>query len=96
VDFGGVAVRLAGEQVNCFLFCLRLSFSGQGGAPGLAARRAGGLLRGHEYALGVLGGVPAGKVRAPAYPGDRWPIFRKDQESASRGLSLNSPHVSAI
>jgi hypothetical protein len=29
VDFGEVAVRLAGEQVNCFLFCLRLSFSGK-------------------------------------------------------------------
>src|SRR5215472_79056 len=29
VDFGEVAVRLAGEQVGCFLFCFRLSFSGK-------------------------------------------------------------------
>jgi transposase len=29
VDFGEVVVRLAGEDVKCFLFCLRMSFSGK-------------------------------------------------------------------
>jgi transposase len=29
VDFGEVVVRQAGEDVTCFLFCLRLSFSGK-------------------------------------------------------------------
>jgi hypothetical protein len=29
VDFGEVVVRLAGADVGCFLFCLRLSFSGK-------------------------------------------------------------------
>jgi len=29
VDFGEVVVRLAGQDVSCFLFCLRLSFSGK-------------------------------------------------------------------
>jgi transposase len=29
VDFGEVVVRLAGQDVGCFLFCLRLSFSGK-------------------------------------------------------------------
>jgi hypothetical protein len=29
VDFGEVVVRLAGPDVSCFLFCLRLSFSGK-------------------------------------------------------------------
>jgi transposase len=30
VDFGEAVVRLGGEDVGCFLFCLRLSFSGKG------------------------------------------------------------------
>jgi hypothetical protein len=45
VDFGEVAVQLAGEQVSCFLFCFRLSFSGKAVPPGLAVGRAGGVLR---------------------------------------------------
>ena len=28
-DFGEVVVRLAGEQVNFFLFCFRMPFSGK-------------------------------------------------------------------
>jgi hypothetical protein len=29
VGFGDVVIRLAGPHVRCFLFCLRLSFSGK-------------------------------------------------------------------
>jgi transposase len=63
VDFGEVAVRLAGEQVNCFLFCLRLSFSGKAVHRVSLSGGQEAFFEGHEHAFGVLGGVPAGKVR---------------------------------
>jgi len=63
VDFGEVAVRLAGEQVNCFLFCLRLSFSGKAVHRVSLSGGQEAFFEGHEHAFRVLGGVPAGKVR---------------------------------
>lgn len=39
VDFGDVAVRLAGEMTKCFLFSLRLSYSGRA-CTGSSRRRA--------------------------------------------------------
>jgi transposase len=63
VDFGEVAVRLAGEQINCFLFCLRLSFSGKAVHRVSLSGGQEAFFEGHEHAFRVLGGVPAGKVR---------------------------------
>jgi transposase len=63
VDFGEVAVRLAGEQVNCFLFCFRLSFSGKAVHRISLSGGQEAFFEGHEHAFRVLGGVPAGKVR---------------------------------
>jgi transposase len=63
VDFGDVAVRLAGEQVSCFLFCFRLSFSGKAVHRVSLSGGQEAFFEGHEHAFGVLGGVPAGKVR---------------------------------
>jgi hypothetical protein len=62
VDFGDVVVRLAGQEVRCFLFCLRLSFSGKAvhRFPCRAGRR-----RSSRAASTRSGswGVPAGKIR---------------------------------
>jgi transposase len=58
-----VAVRLAGEQVNCFLFCFRMSFSGKAVHRISLSGGQEAFFEGHEHAFGVLGGVPAGKVR---------------------------------
>jgi transposase len=63
VDFGEVAVQLAGEQVSCFLFCFRLSFSGKAVHRVSLSGGQEAFFEGHEHAFGVLGGVPAGKVR---------------------------------
>lgn len=63
VDFGEVAVRLAGEQVSCLLFCLRLSFSGKAVHRVSLSGGQEAFFEGHEHAFRVLGGVPAGKVR---------------------------------
>jgi transposase len=63
VDFGEVVVRLAGEQVSCFLFCLRLSFSGKAVHRVSLSGGQEAFFEGHEHAFGVLGGVPMGKIR---------------------------------
>jgi transposase len=61
VDFGEVAVRLAGEQVSCFLFCLRLSFSGKAVHRVSLSGGQEAFFEGHEHAFRLLGGVPAGR-----------------------------------
>jgi transposase len=63
VDFGEVVVRLAGQDVRCYLFCLRLSFSGKAVHRVSLSGGQEAFLAGHEHAFRVLGGVPAGKVR---------------------------------
>ena len=63
VDFGEVVVRLAGEDVKCFLFCLRLSFSGKAVHRVSLSGGQEAFFEGHEHAFRVLGGVPRGKVR---------------------------------
>lgn len=63
VDFGEVVVRLAGQQVGCYLFCLRLSFSGKAVHRVSLSGGQEAFFEGHEHAFGVLGGVPQGKVR---------------------------------
>lgn len=63
VDFGEVVVRLAGQDVKCFLFCLRLSFSGKAVHRVSLSGGQEAFFEGHEHAFRVLGGVPAGKIR---------------------------------
>jgi transposase len=63
VDFGDVVVRLAGEDVRCFLFCLRLSFSGKAVHRVSLSGGQEAFFEGHEHAFRVMGGVPSGKVR---------------------------------
>ncbi|MER5422380.1 IS21 family transposase [Streptosporangium roseum] len=63
VDFGDVTVRIAGEQVKCFLFSFRLSYSGKAVHRVLATGGQEAFFEGHVHAFRMLGGVPTGKVR---------------------------------
>lgn len=63
VDFGDVAVRIRGEQVTCYLFSFRLSFSGKAVHRISVSCGQEAFFEGHAHALSVLGGVPTGKVR---------------------------------
>ena len=63
VDFGEVVVRLAGQDAGCFLFCLRLSFSGKAVHRVSLSGGQEAFFEGHAHAFRVLGGVPAGKIR---------------------------------
>lgn len=63
VDFGDVAVYLAGELVTVHLFALRMSYSGK--AVHRAALTGGqeAFFEGHVHAFKTLGGVPAGRIK---------------------------------
>ncbi|MFD8497684.1 IS21 family transposase [Amycolatopsis sp. NPDC059657] len=63
VDFGEVAVRLRGTLVTCFLFSLRLSFSGKAVHKIFPSGGQEAFFEGHEHAFRVLGGVPVGQIR---------------------------------
>jgi transposase len=91
VDFGDVVVRLAGQDVRCVLFCLRLSFSGKAVHRVSLSGGQEAFFEGHEHAFRVLGGVPSGKIRydnlkaavaqviglsRSRVEADRWTVFR--------------------
>lgn len=63
VDFGDVTVRLAGELVTCYLFSLRLSYSGKAVHRVFASCGQEAFFEGHVHALRMLGGVPRSKIR---------------------------------
>ncbi|MFZ3573900.1 IS21 family transposase [Streptomyces sp. BH097] len=63
VDFGDVSVRLAGELVICYLFSLRLSYSGKAVHRVFASCGQEAFFEGHVHALRALGGVPRDKIR---------------------------------
>jgi transposase len=100
VDFGDVVVRLAGEDVRCFLFCLRLSFSGKAVHRVSLSGGQEAFFEGHEHAFRVMGGVPSGKVRydnlraavaqviglsRSRVEADRWTAFRSACEPVPAG-----------
>ena len=63
VDFGEVAVRLAGQLITGYLFSLRLSYSGKAVHRVSISGGQEAFLEGHVHAFEVLGGVPFGKIR---------------------------------
>jgi hypothetical protein len=63
VDFGEVVVRLSGEDVRCFLFCLRLSFSGKALHRVSLSGGQEAFFEGHEHAFRVQRGLPPGRIR---------------------------------
>jgi transposase len=90
VDFGDVWVRLAGVMTKCFLFTLRLSYSGKAVHRVFASQGQEAFIEGHLHAFAVLGGVPTGKIRYDNLrsavsrvlmgrnrtESDRWVLFR--------------------
>jgi Mu transposase, C-terminal domain len=63
VDFGEVVVRLRGQPVHCYLFSLRMSFSGKAVHRLSMSGGQEAFFEGHVHAFAGLGGVPAGQVR---------------------------------
>ena len=63
VDFGELWVVLEGEMTKCYLFALRLCYSGRAIHKAYSTMSLESFLDGHAYALRALGGVPTGVVR---------------------------------
>jgi transposase len=63
VDFGDVAVELAGRLTRCYLFAFRLSCSGRACHRVFASQAQEAFLEGHVRAFEVFGGVPWRHVR---------------------------------
>lgn len=90
VDFGDVWIRLAGVMTKCFLFTLRLSYSGKAVHQVFASQGQEAFIEGHLHAFAVLGGIPTGKIRYDNLrsavsrvlmgrnrtESDRWVLFR--------------------
>ena len=63
VDFGEATVCLAGVMTRCWLFAFRLAYSGLAVHRITVSCGQEAFLEGHEYAFGVIGGVPVGQIR---------------------------------
>jgi transposase len=62
VDFGELHITLAGQQVKCWMFVMRLSHSGRAFHIAYRTQAQEALLEGHVLAFQHLGAVP-GRVR---------------------------------
>jgi len=63
VDFCDLWVRLDGQVTKCFLFTMRLSYSGKAVHRVFASQGQEAFLEGHVAAFEVFGGVPTGQIR---------------------------------
>ncbi len=63
VDFADLWIDLAGVRTKCFLFTLRLSFSGKSVHRAYSTQGQEAFLEGHEAAFEVFGGVPVFHIR---------------------------------
>ena len=92
VDFGELWVRLAGVMTKCFLFVLRLSYSGKAVHKVFATSGQEAFLEGHMHAFTVLGGVPAGQVRYDNLTAAVWKVLLRGRNRAetARWLAFRS------
>ncbi|BDD82322.1 transposase [Tsukamurella pulmonis] len=63
VDFGEISVKLRGELVICYLFSLRLSYSGKAVHRVSISAGQEAFFEGHAHAFNALGGVPTRHIR---------------------------------
>jgi len=75
VDFGELWVRLAGVMTKCYLFVLRMSYSGKAVHKVFATCGQEAFLEGHVHAFAVLSGVPAGQVRYDNLTAAVWKVL---------------------
>jgi transposase len=82
VDFGELWVRLAGVMTKCYLFVLRMSYSGKAVHRVFATCGQEAFLEGHVHAFAVLGGVPAGQVRYDNLTAAVWRVLLRGRARA--------------
>ena len=91
VDFAEVFVEVAGEQVKCHLFTLRMSYSGKAVHRVFASCSQEAFMEGHVEAFRVLGGVPTRHIRYDNLkPAVNQVCFGRSRVESSRWVAFRS------
>jgi transposase len=98
VHFGEVVVRLRGQQVTCFLFAYRMSFSGKSVHRISDSGGQEAFFEGHVHAFSVLGRVPTGKVRYDNLKSAVAQVlgFTRQRVETERWVAFRSHHLEAF
>jgi len=93
VDFADLWIDLAGVRTKCFLFTLRLSFSGKSVHRAYSTHGQEAFLEGHQQAFEVLGGTPADKIRYDNLKSAvSRVLFGRNRTESARWVTFRSHH----
>ena len=93
VDFADLWIDLAGVRTKCFLFTLRLSFSGKSVHRAYSTQGQEAFLEGHQQAFDVLGGTPVDKIRYDNLKSAvSRVLFGRNRTESARWVAFRSHH----
>ncbi len=82
---------VAGKTVKCYLFTLRLSYSGRSVHRAYASQGQEAFMEGHVEALRVLGGVPSRHIRYDNLkPAVKQVLFGRGRKESQRWVAFRS------
>lgn len=91
VDFADLWIDLAGVRTKCFLFTMRLSFSGKAVHRAYSTQGQEAFLEGHQEAFEVFGGVPVLHIRYDNLKSAvSRVLFGRDRLESSRWVTFRS------
>jgi transposase len=93
VDFADLWIDLAGVRTKCFLFTLRLSFSGKAVHRAYSTQGQEAFLEGHRQAFDVLGGTPVEHIRYDNLKAAvSRVLFGRNRVESARWIAFRSHH----
>ena len=93
VDFADLWIDLAGVRTKCFLFTLRLSFSGKAVHRVYSTQGQEAFLEGHQQAFEVLGGTPVEHIRYDNLKSAvSRVLFGRNRTESARWIAFRSHH----
>ncbi len=93
VDFADLWIDLAGVRTKCFLFTLRLSYSGKSVHRAYSTQGQEAFLEGHQQAFEVLGGTPTDKIRYDNLKSAvSRVLFGRNRTESARWIAFRSHH----
>jgi transposase len=93
VDFADLWIDLAGVRTKCFLFTLRLSFSGKAVHRAYSTQGQEAFLEGHQEAFEVFGGTPMFHIRYDNLKAAvSRVLFGRNRTESARWVTFRSHH----
>ena len=93
VDFADLWIDLAGVRTKCFLFTLRLSFSGKAVHRAYSTQGQEAFLEGHQQAFEVFGGTPVFHIRYDNLKAAvSRVLFGRNRVESARWIAFRSHH----